>query len=666
MSVIRLRTQRIGGPEMMGKKRFAAIGMTVMLTAFTLMMSGCSTDTASKAADDSTGSATVEWEYVAPSDLKGDTAKADTEASDAQQDSDSADAQQESSNADAQQSDDSQSNGEAPSGQPPEKPDGDVQAQGNGEAPNGEAPSGEAPSGQPPEMPNGDSSNGDAPSGQPPEMPNGEAPSGEAPSGEAPSGMPGQGGGPNTAEYDYSGEMSGKLTADGKEVTSDGETIESTTADENALLAENGGVLKVTGAEITKSGDDSNGDNCNFYGINSSVLSTGEGSEVYLSDSKISSTGEGNNGVFATDSGTAYLNGIEITTTEGSSSRGLDATYGGVIYGNDLTVSTEKDHCAALATDRGGGYISVTNSSLETAGNGSPLIYSTGDIEVDNVTGTASGSQIAGMEGLNRIVINNSTLESTNDATSGSDPIKNGVILYQSTSGDADTSSSDACEFEAVDSTLKTSISDGAMFYVTNTKANVVLQNTTLDFDSENVQLLNAAGNSANNWGTEGKNGGDVTFTAIDETMSGNIYTDKISSVDLSLTEGTTWTGVSEGENNLNVTVDGTSTWVVTEDTTVADLNAADGAKIVDADGNTVTVKADGKTVVEGDSEITVTVTGAYGTDTTAESDDATASETADTTEASEASDTALDTKVLDRTAFDEYFETSTQFGTNK
>ena len=273
-------------------------------------------------------------------------------------------------------------------------------------------------------MPEGDNSNG-----QPPEVPNGEAPSG---------GAPGQGG-PDTANYDFSGDTAGKLTADGEEVTSDGESIESTTADENVLLAKNGGVLKVTGADITKSGDDSNGDNCNFYGINSSVLSTGEDSVVYLSDSKINSTGEGNNGVFATDGGTAYLNKVEINTTKGSSSRGLDATYGGVIYGNELTVSTAKDHCAALATDRGGGYISVTNSSLETEGTGSPLIYSTGDIEVDNVTGTATGSQIAGIEGYNRIVINNSNLESTNDATSGSDPIKNGVILYQSMSGDADT-----------------------------------------------------------------------------------------------------------------------------------------------------------------------------------------------------------------------------------
>ena len=626
----------------MKTKRIAAIVMSVMLTAFTLMMSGCGADTASNDADKSGGNAsagTVAWEYVSPSDLKGDTAKAENQKdSDADQDA-SADAKDDNSAAGKSDSDASNGdaeNGDASNGQPPEKPDG-------------EAPSGEAPSGQPPEKPDGEAPSGEAPSGQPPAMPSGEAPSGQPPAmpnGGAP------GGGPNTASYDYSGKLSGKLIADGsdedsKEVTSDGEKIESTTADENALLAENGGVLKVTNAEITKSGDDSNGDNCNFYGINSSVLSTGEKSKVYLSDSKISSTGEGNNGVFATDSGTAYVNNVEITTTKGGNSRGLDATYGGVIYGNDLTISTAKDHCAALATDRGGGYISVANSKLTTAGNGSPLIYSTGDIEVDNVTGTSSGSQIAGMEGLNRIVINNSTLESTHDGTSGSDPIKNGVILYQSTSGDADTASAESCEFEAVDSTLKTAITDGAMFYVTNTKANVVLQNTTLDFDSEKVDLINASGNSSNNWGTEGKNGGTATFTGIAQILSGNISTDKISSVDLNLTDGSTWTGVSEGSNNLNVTIDGTSTWVVTEDTTVADLSAADGAKIVDADGKTVTVKADGKTVVEGDSAITVTVSGDY------------------STEVQLSEDAGLDTKVLDRTAFDEYYKTSTQFGTN-
>ena len=573
----------------------AALIMTVIMMAFTLMMSGCGEDEVSERTEDSASTAkTVVWDYVSPSDLKGDTVQTDADSK-------------------------ADTDGQAPSGQPPEKPDGQSQ---------------------------GDT----APSGQPPEKPDGEAPGGQP------------GGGPDTANYDYSGDATGKLTADGKEVTSDGEAIESTTADENVLLAKNGGVLKVTGADITKSGDDSNGDNCNFYGINSSVLSTGEGSEVYLSDSSISSTGEGNNGVFATDSGTAYLNKVKITTTEGSSSRGLDATYGGVIYGNDLTISTAKDHCAALATDRGGGYISVANSSLETAGSGSPLIYSTGDIEVDNVTGTSSGSQLAGIEGKNRIVINNSTLESTNDNTSGSDPIKNGVILYQSMSGDADTASTDSCEFEAVDSTLKTSISDGAMFYVTNTTADIILQNTALDFDSDNVQLLNASGNSSNNWGTEGKNGGTAELTAIKQTLKGNVYTDEISSAEVYLTNGSEWTGVSEGENNLTVVIDSKSTWVLTEDTTITDLNYSDDAKIVDADGKTVTVIADGKTVVEGESDITLTLTGAVNSEVVIEEN----SGDSVGTDVQGGTLPVLDNKVLDRTAFDEYYKTSTQFGTNK
>ena len=100
------------------RAKAAALVMTLMLTAFTLIMSGCSTDTAtdSDTAAKSAGSSTVAWEYVAPSDLKGDTASADAE-------------------------------GEAPSG----SEDADMQAK--GEAPSSEAPSGEAPSGQVAEKP---------------------------------------------------------------------------------------------------------------------------------------------------------------------------------------------------------------------------------------------------------------------------------------------------------------------------------------------------------------------------------------------------------------------------------------------------------------------------------------------------------------------------------
>ncbi len=458
---------------------------------------------------------------------------------------------------------------------------------------------------------------------------------------------PGGMGGPNTQSYDYSGTYSASLTADREEKSSDGEELSATESDQNVALAQNGGMLELLNATLTKSGSDDDGDRCNFYGANSSLLAVGEETTAYISKSSISSTSDGSNGIFATDSATVYASDVEITTSDSDNARGLDATYGGTILADDLTISTEGEHCAALATDRGGGYISVTNSELSTKGSGSPLIYSTGDIEVSGVTGTASGSQIAGMEGYNRIIISNSELESTNDATSGSDPIKNGVIIYQSMSGDADTSTDETADFEVIDSKLKTSISDGAMFYVTNTKANIVLSNSTLDYDSENVDFLDAVGNSSNNWGNEGSNGGQATVTASQQVIAGDIKVDSISSVDLSLTNASSFTGTVKGdvtEDNVNISISEDSTWTVTEDCTVSSLDVADGGKVVDADGKTVTIKSGSETVVEGESDITVTVSSGYTTDGNAKNE-------------------AVTVNVLDRSEFDAKYEASTVFG---
>ena len=471
--------------------------------------------------------------------------------------------------------------------------------------------------------------------------------SGEGGPGGAPGGAPG---GPNTQSYDYSGTYTAALTADGNEKTSDGEELSATESDQNVALAQNGGVLELLKATLTKSGSDDDGDRCNFYGANSSVLAVGEKTKAYISKSNISSTSDGSNGIFATDSATVYASGTSIKTTDSDNARGLDATYGGVIYGDDLEISTEGDHCAATATDRGGGYISLTDSTLSTKGSGSPLIYSTGDIEVSNVTGTASGSQIAGMEGLNRIIISNSTLESTNDATTGSDPIKNGIIIYQSTSGDADTSTDETADFEAIDSTLKTSISDGAMFYVTNTNAKIVLSNTDLDFDTENVDLIDAVGNSSNNWGSEGSNGGSASITASEQVLGGDIKVDSISSVSLSLTNGSIYTGAVKGDvsdDNVTINVSENSQWTVTKDCTVSSLDVAEGGEVVDSDGKTVTIKSGSETLVKGDSDITVTVTGDYTTDGKAKNE-------------------TVSVDVLDRADFDKKYETETAFGKTK
>ena len=452
--------------------------------------------------------------------------------------------------------------------------------------------------------------------------------------------------------YDYTG----TVIADGKEVAVNGETVSTETVDQNVGLAYNSGALTIKNATLSKSGADTNGDQCNFYGINSILLSANKNSVIKVSDSALTADSTGSNAIFATDSGTVYANNNTIVTSAGNS-RGLDATYGGTVIGNKMAISTAGNHSAALATDRGGGNVSLTNSTLFTSGSGSPLLYSTGNVQVDNVDGTATGSQLAGMEGLNTILIKNSTLTSEITGKTASDPVANGVIIYQSTSGDAEASTGETADFEVENSTLSSDIQEGAMFYLTNTTANMVLKNSTLDFDSEKANLLTIGGNDANNWGTPGSNGATVKLKGINQTLSGNIDVDTISSLDLYLLDGSSYTGamaISENsqatknaETSITVNVDAYSGWVMTADSTINALHLEKGGSIVDKDGKTVNIVANGKTVVDGDSDLTLTVTDSYDN------------------EVSNNQDNTFSGTVIDRSDFDVTYETNTTFGSN-
>ena len=495
----------------------------------------------------------------------------------------------------------------------------------------------------PPDMPSGSSA------GAPPAMPSGS-------SAGAPPSMSGAPGGPDTMTYNYSGTYTAAATADGEDIAIYEETIEAAESGQNAGLVTNGGKLDLANATLVKSGDDTDPDRCNFYGTNAIVLAVNEASQAIVRDSALTASSEGSNGLFATDKATIFANNTTIETTA-NSARGLDATYGGTIVANGLTVSTQGDHCATVATDRGGGNISVTNSTLNTAGSGSPILYSTGDIEVDNVTGTAAGSQLVGMEGLNTVLISDSKLTSTNKGKTGSDPVANGVLIYQSTSGDAEAKTGETALFQATNSKLSSAIESGTMFYLTNTSAKVVLSNTELDFDSDAANLITAAGNDANNWGTAGSNGAIATFTGINQDLEGNVEVDTISTVDFFLLDGSTWEGASDIVDNakastnaehLNVYIDSTSEWIVTDDSTVSNLNLAKGGKLVDKQGKAVKVAdADGNVLVEGASDIMVYVNDVFSTSVS-------------TTEAN-----AIEAADIDRSAFDEMFGITTTFGEN-
>lgn len=73
-----------------------------------------------------------------------------------------------------------------------------------------------------------------------------------------------------------------------------------------------------------------------------------------------------------------------ITTTKDNSG-GIMATGGGILNASNLTVNTAGTSSAAIRTDRGGGTVTVNGGIYTTTGAGSPSIYSTADVTVNDV-----------------------------------------------------------------------------------------------------------------------------------------------------------------------------------------------------------------------------------------------------------------------------------------
>lgn len=349
-------------------------------------------------------------------------------------------------------------------------------------------------------------------------------------------------------------------------------TLSATSSDESAIVVNDGGSLNATGLTISKSGDSSNTENSEFYGLNAAVL-VQKGSEATIKDTTIKTSATGANAIFSTgENATLNVSNTKITTT-GDSSRGLDATYGGTINANKVTITTSGQHCAAVATDRGEGTVAVKNSILNTNGKGSPCVYSTGNITVSNSKGTATDSSCAVIEGKNSITLNNTKLTSYGIGRVD-DGIDNcGVMIYQSMSGDANEGTG---TFSATDSTLTISkkskiYETSPMFFITNTDAMINLENTKLNYGSN--QLVTVSGNDGE-WGSQGSNGGNLTLNATNQILNGNISVDNISTASFIL-KGSTLTSTINSENNakeVNLSLDSSSKWVVTGDSYVTTL----------------------------------------------------------------------------------------------
>ena len=409
--------------------------------------------------------------------------------------------------------------------------------------------------------PNG-TPHGAPPTGQPPVgAPNGMPPSG-APNGVPPEGMPNGGSNsmapqPEVNPNTFTGTA---IVTENKSIAH--ESMTNTTADQNAFIGKNKAVIDIENSVFDKTGNTTSDDNSNFRGQNAVVLGI-EGSQINIKGSNITSNSKGSNAVFAT--GENSVINVENTNihTKSDSSRGLDATYKGTVNGKNLTITTEGAHSATLATDRGEGTITAEAAKLTTSGEGSPVIYSTGNIIVNNVNGIANNSEIGVIEGKNSITLTNSNVTGYKD---------NGFMLYQSFSGDAE---SGIARLKAENNTLTTHAT-GAFLYVNNTTAEVDLSNNVISIPNTST-LVKAAADSR--WGKTGENGGHLTLRTSNQELSGNIMADSISTIALDMTNGSSLVGAVNTDNTakeVTVKLSKDSNWILTGDSYIKSLSNED------------------------------------------------------------------------------------------
>ena len=358
----------------------------------------------------------------------------------------------------------------------------------------------------------------------------------------------------NSNTYDYSNYKS-VLTNQ----NSDSQTLTSTSSDESVVYITSSSYT-ISNSNLNKdSGDSSNTENSEFYGVNAAVLV--QGGELAITGGTITTKAKGSNALCATNNGKVTIEGTTISSTGDSSARGLHATYGGSITATNVEITSTGGSCATLATDRGEGEVKCTKCNLSTAGAGSPLIYSTGDITVSGTTGTASGAQMVVVEGKNTATVKDSSTLYCTGVGNRNNVDKCGIMLYQSMSGDADSGTSTFnCESSNMEILSTSSVySSAPMFFITNTDASINLNGCSFTYGSG--IFLSAGGTSE--WGTSGTNGGVVTLTLNNQEIVGNFVVDENSGLTIVMKGKSSIKGTINADQKaakLRITLESSST----------------------------------------------------------------------------------------------------------
>lgn len=389
-----------------------------------------------------------------------------------------------------------------------------------------------------------------------------------------PSAMQGQPPQQSSGNAEYSAQT--EITDD---TTISNESYSSKTADENAVLV-SGAEATLDNITVAKTGDSDGGDNTSFYGTNSGIIAK-DGAKLTIKNSTVTTNATGANGVFSyggsattdnTSSDSTEVNISDSTiVTKKDNSGGIMTTGGGIMNAVNLNIKTYGISSAAIRSDRGGGTVNVNGGTYTTNGQGSPSVYSTADISVKNAKLVSNVSEGVVIEGKNSVNLENCELNDNNTKLNGQSTTYKNIFLYQSMSGDADTGTA-----LFVAKNCKITTKKGDTLYVTNTSAEINLENNTISNTDSSGYFLRVQKDS---WGNSGSNGGAVELNMKNQKAKGNVCVDSISTLTMSLSGGSYYEGALNSENSakeLSLKLDSSSKIKLTGDSYVSTLDDED------------------------------------------------------------------------------------------
>ena len=347
------------------------------------------------------------------------------------------------------------------------------------------------------------------------------------------------------------------------------EVLQTESNDTSVVIATNGSTVDLMDTKIIKFGYSSDLIQASFFGLNAAVLVANK-SEVYISDVNITSHNGAAN-VYAYGSDTVvYVDNLWMYSS-GPVSHGLYASGNGTIKAKNVRTYSGGNRCSSFSGDNPAGYLYIDDAVAHTSGIGSAIGFVLGEMNLTNVVGSADKSPAFFSIGDAHGSCTNCELEAG---------LLAGLVIFGLSEGAG-------VNLFHLDHTKVTITDETApALWFGGITAEVYLRHTEFVTESN---ILAVANYSTITQEFNFYAGYDDDPTAISaahaqvyvehSTLTGDLIAYNGSTLGLHFTDHSYWTGkgsIGYGVAQLGVSLDASSTWNVTGNTSLQNLTNAD------------------------------------------------------------------------------------------